>query len=85
MPELPPDSKRALVAALPVLPGMVAIDMMTAAELNELATNLCAVENYLRDIGRNGLADVVDQAFNIIDDLYDDAIQKGPSNGPGND
>lgn len=47
----------------------------SAAELSELATNLCALEEWLREhcTARHAtdMADVVDKAYTVIDDLYD--------------
>lgn len=50
---------------------------MNKAELGELATNLVRIEDWLREdcTARHSedMADVVHQAFEVIDDLYDEA------------
>lgn len=50
---------------------------MDKAQLGELATNLSSIEDWLRQdcTARHSddMADVVRQAFEVIDDLYDEA------------
>ena len=51
----------------------------SAKELSELATNLSAIEDWLRDKcearHNDDMADVVGRAFQVIDDLYDEQVE----------
>jgi uncharacterized protein YecE (DUF72 family) len=52
------------------------VSVYSAEQLNELATNLCAVEAWLRESctarHNDDMADMVEQAWHVIEDLYDE-------------